>query len=301
MKIFYRITLVSLLWYISLPGCKPKIDNLPGTVTNVETEPKTEKPEIAIVTIDELRYRNGPNLNSEVGGRLPKNTVIELTGAKSIATDSIPINGTKTLDYWYEFQRDGSNYWIYGGGIKFIDKFEELPDSTLISPGLFVGIVSKDDTELTLNKKFGSDKVDRVNINMGEGITAEGNVIYPGTPKELFVIWKENNFTNIFAVEITNKNTVYATSEGLTIGTGIDDVQKMNKKPFTILGFSSDLSGKLNSWENGHFTKDLLVYFKTSTDEYASEVKTDNVLSSDDYKFQYAKPIVSKIRVYFGE
>ncbi len=298
-KVLRFLTVMALM---ALVGCMNKVDNLPGSPTNSpkngENEEQTEE-RMAVVTVNNLRYRTGPSLNASVGGRLPYNTVVELTGDKLIANDSISVSGEKTLDFWYEFTRDNETYWVYGGGLRLIKDVEELPDSTLISPGVFVGIISAKDDESSLNLKFGSENVNRVEIEMGEGIKAQGNVIFPDSEKEIFVLWKENNFTDLFAVELVGDKSVYKTAEGLSLGTDIADVQKMNKGQFTILGFgNSDLSGKLNSWEKGHFTKDLLVYFTPTTDQYAEEIKGDEVLSSNDYKFQYAKPVVSKMRIY---
>jgi hypothetical protein len=91
---------------------------------------------------------------------------------------------------------------------------------------------------------------------MGEGETVVGTTLFPNSPNALHIEWKDS-FRIPERLTISSPGTQWKTSEGITIGTTLEQIAKFNGGPFTVAGFGWDYEGRTLSWENGNLPKQL--------------------------------------------
>jgi hypothetical protein len=90
-------------------------------------------------------------------------------------------------------------------------------------------------------------------IPIGEGFTTSGYRLFPGTRNEVDIILpNEENGVEQLIVKIRNQDSQWRTpGRSLAIGTSLKDLEKLNGKPITFLGFEWDYGGRVLSWNNG--------------------------------------------------
>lgn len=137
----------------------------------------------------------------------------------------------------------------------------ENGNSWLIVPGVRVGAITPQITESDLIKVYGKTNVKKENIGLGEGETEPGTVIFPKEPaKAVGILWKdqkEGRFTREVRMTGTDHKSVWRTSQGITLGTTLKELEEINGKPFRLAGFAWDYSGTVLSWEQGKLEKEL--------------------------------------------
>jgi hypothetical protein len=117
------------------------------------------------------------------------------------------------------------------------------------------GIWASDTSEAALRRRFGSEvRSDKVDI--GEGTTDEGSVVYPGKPESMFfVIWKDAVLhRNPQSIRIRNRSR-QVTYGQIGIGTTLKDLERLNGGPFQLAGFAFDYSGTVTSWLDGRLSR----------------------------------------------
>ena len=98
-----------------------------------------------------------------------------------------------------------------------------------------------------LVKKFGAANVKKSDIDVGEGETQPGAVVFPDDPeRRLEVIW---NGPDQLSFVIHEKSRWK--SAGISLGTSLKQVERLNGKAFNLAGFGWDYSGTVNSWNGG--------------------------------------------------
>ena len=123
----------------------------------------------------------------------------------------------------------------------------------IIVPGEKVGGITQNCTKKDLIDIFGNKNVVESNIGLSEGESVVGVKVFKDTSNELEVLWKDTKFQKIDRIIIRSKSTQWKTIDGITIGTSLSDIAKMNEKEITILGFEWDYAGTLVSWNKGKF------------------------------------------------
>ncbi len=78
-------------------------------------------------------------------------------------------------------------------------------------------------------------------------------VLFPGTKNEVEFIWKDDSlhFNQLLEIKVFKDSTNWKTKDGITIGTDLRTLEKLNKKPFLFYGFEWDYGG-MTSWDNGY-------------------------------------------------
>lgn len=79
-------------------------------------------------------------------------------------------------------------------------------------------------------------------------------VLFPDTKNEVEFIWKDDSihFNQLLEVKVFKDSTRWKTKEGITIGTNLKTLEKLNEKPFLFYGFEWDYGGIVN-WNDGYF------------------------------------------------
>jgi len=158
------------------------------------------------------------------------------------------------------------------------------------------------DSEAELRKVFGD------NIKRSVGYYPEGmgeypnTLLFPGTKNEVQFVWLDDSisFSGLAYINISGQETEWQTKEGITLGTKLKELEKLNQKPFTFYGFGWDYSGMTN-WDEGHlFDRKVSVNLgypgETVPPEYEG-LLGDHEMRSDSELAQKANPIVCEITI----
>lgn len=150
---------------------------------------------------------------------------------------------------------------------KAIDASKNIVNWTCI-PGEKVGLINKDFTEADIIKAYGKENISREEISMGEGEIAIATVIFPKTNNEIFISWQlDKPFTVISEILIENEKSPWGTSQGVSVGTSLEKLIKINGKDFQFAGFEWDYSGYTNDWQAGRISKNLAVFLEPNNPE----------------------------------
>ena len=145
-----------------------------------------------------------------------------------------------------------------------------------------VGGITPETSREQVKALFGAENVETFQIPVGEGMTVEGTRVYSGTPNELHIEWKDAGTPE--RLTISGKGTDWQTPVGITVGTSLETVEKINGGAFRITGFGWDYAGRTVSWEGGRLPDQLQLAFEpthTMSAEKEQEVTGDQRLSSD--------------------
>lgn len=107
----------------------------------------------------------------------------------------------------------------------------------------------------SLSARFGAANVKTAPVPWGgaEGGYDEGTVLFDDVPDaRLEIYWRDSaNKRGPEWVSVRGKKTRWRSPAGITIGTALEHVERLNGKPFRLLGFGSDVSGTVMSWSGG--------------------------------------------------
>ena len=122
--------------------------------------------------------------------------------------------------------------------------FTAAGQNWLIVPGQSVGPISRSTSEKELIKIFGARNVRRRAIDVGEGETEQGTIIFQNDPRrKASILWSDASRQRPKSISITNKNTLWKTDRGITIGTPLTMIEELTGRPFVLMGFGWDYSG----------------------------------------------------------
>lgn len=148
-------------------------------------------------------------------------------------------------------------------------------DDFTIIPGEKVGrITPQNCTKEGILAAYGNDaKLDSVYLS--EGMFGEGVVIYPNDArKRVEIFWDKDwdpsrpSFMRIYG---DSTGSDWKTVDGITIGTTMAAVEKINGKPFNISGFGWDYGGFVIDWNGGKFNTSVGLRFSPSDNAPTSE------------------------------
>lgn len=133
--------------------------------------------------------------------------------------------------------------------------FAAQPTPTIdwtIVPGQRFGPISLNTSEDKLRELFGAGNVHRENIGVGEGETEPGTVVFPNTTRTLNVFWLDATTRDrIKEIHINGDKSVWKTDKGITLGTALKQLEKLNGRPFSLMGFAWDYAGTIVDCNGG--------------------------------------------------
>ena len=156
------------------------------------------------------------------------------------------------------------------------------------------------DSETALKNIFGE------NIERSTGYYPEGMGQYPntllfsGTKNEVEFVWKDDSitFSGLAYIEVNHEGSDWKTREGITIGTTLKELEKLNRKAFSFFGFAWDYSGATD-WENGELAaRKIFVSLQLPGEGFPPEFEGllgDRSFPSDSSLSQKANPFVRQI------
>jgi hypothetical protein len=191
----------------------------------------------------------------------------------------------------------------------------------LLVPGERAGLIMATSSEAELVQLLGEENVHvRDTIFLPEGDFMIGTILYKNTPNEVQIIWKDTlAFANPDWVSVGSweadkidiSRTNWKTMHGVTLGTTLQELEKINGRPFFFYGFGWDLGGGASGWNGGKLTgKDGLAYFNVQLSydfmddkiqAIADQLMGDNEFLSNTEAAQKLNPYVSMMSIRFHD
>lgn len=120
-------------------------------------------------------------------------------------------------------------------------------------PFLRVGPIRPSSSIDDLVRLFGLENVRQQTVYGAEGTEKyEASVIFPETPNQLIVFWKDNQYGIVpSSVSIRQQGSAWKTVQGIQIGTTLAELNAINGRPFSFFGFGWDYGGSVHVQWNG--------------------------------------------------
>jgi hypothetical protein len=134
------------------------------------------------------------------------------------------------------------------------------------------------------------------------GGEANITVLFPDDPqRRLEVWWSNSNRTGTYLIDIANKS-IWTGPSGLRLGLNLEQLEKLNHKPFKLKGFDSDDVARVSSWDDGALASlaggcKAGVNLHASAPAAAAELPAKGDYSSNDPAMRALNPTVSEILI----
>jgi hypothetical protein len=163
------------------------------------------------------------------------------------------------------------------------------------------GPFAKDSGMLALAMAFDSRNMTFSHETVPGG-EADVTVIFPNDPRRRLEVWWSNpNRTGTYLIDIADKST-WSGPHGLRLGLTLEQLEKINRKPFKMKGFGPDDVASVSSWDGGALAAleggcKAGVNVHSNASAAASELPAKDEYSSDDPALRALKPTVSEILI----
>jgi hypothetical protein len=163
------------------------------------------------------------------------------------------------------------------------------------------GPFAKDSGMLALAMAFDSRNMIFTHIKV-QGTDVGETVLFPNDPKRRLEVWWSNpNRTGTYLIDITGKST-WTAPLGLRLGLTLEQLEKLNRKPFKVKAFDQDDIAGVASWDDGALAK-LPGDCKAGVNVHAeaksatTDLPAKDEYSSDDPALRALKPTVAEILI----
>jgi hypothetical protein len=145
-------------------------------------------------------------------------------------------------------------------------------------------------------------------IQIGEGETMPGTVLFLGDSlRTAEIIWADTITRRRPARFILRgSRSLWQTPQGISLGTTLQELERLNGRPFTLAGFGWDYGGAVTDWGGGALDTALsgmILYLDPGSEQYQSapysQVLGDRDYSSSLKPMQQMNPKVSQIFIDF--
>jgi hypothetical protein len=177
-------------------------------------------------------------------------------------------------------------------------------EAFLIVPGERFGPVVPESTQASLEEAFGKDQVKAGHLPGPEGTRLPGFAVFEGDPAKHFLVFtSESEPTKIMHLQINGESSQWKTAQGVTLGTGLAELERLNGRPFELSGFGWDYGGSVTDWKGGAL-EGLNLQLSASTENLSEQeshaVLGDQIISSDLPELQKVDPKVTQITIFFA-
>jgi hypothetical protein len=123
---------------------------------------------------------------------------------------------------------------------------QQLAADWRVVPGSRVGAITARTSDAALEALFGAANVQKTDVYLGEGFTAPGTVVYPNNPtRRLEIVWRDSARTAPKEVRLTGESSMWQTVEGISLGSTLREIERLNGWPFKLAGFAFDYVGTI--------------------------------------------------------
>lgn len=139
----------------------------------------------------------------------------------------------------------GASLWAVGGASPTVAA--QTATDRKLSCDAFTFLMDRDD----FVARFGDAALRDDLINAG-GRPIPGTMLFAGTPDHVDLFWNEGRGPRVVtSMTVRTPGTAWASKDGITIGTDLRTVEKINGGPFRLMGFGFDYQGTTMSWADG--------------------------------------------------
>jgi len=134
------------------------------------------------------------------------------------------------------------------------------------------------------------------------GGEANVTVLFPDNPQRRLEVWWSNpNRTGTYLIDITGKSG-WTGPDGLRLGLTLEQLEKLNHKPFKMKGFDQDDVATVSNWDDGALASlaggcKAGVSLHASAPAAAAELPAKDEYSSNDPAMRALRPTVSEILI----
>ena len=169
--------------------------------------------------------------------------------------------------------------------------------------------VAPTDSAKALMQRHGQEAVIKDDLSTGvEDITYKGLILLPHAADwRIEVAFTDETMSRVARLTLRTAKASHWNVAGVTIGSSLAEVQKINGKPFLINGFDSDAGGFVTNWRGGTLGRPLpggcrvIVRFGKNVEAPAGLSGGDVKISSNDVKLAKWGPVVQQIELGFPE
>jgi hypothetical protein len=168
------------------------------------------------------------------------------------------------------------------------------------------GVFGKNSSHLKLAMVFETRNVEFGQVDAGAGNTTMASVLFAKDPKRRLEVWwsKPDSRSDTHLIVINGQST-WTAPGNLRLGLTLAEVEKLNHKPFKLLGFNKDNIAPGSDWNGGAMAAvpggcKLGVSFRAdakATADALSAFPADKEFSSDDAAMRAVNPKISEILV----
>ena len=114
------------------------------------------------------------------------------------------------------------------------------------------GPFAKESSHLKLAMFFDSKNITFTDVEYSDGSKVPASVLFPNDPKRRLEVWWSNPTArkDIHLIVIGGQST-WAAPGGLRLGQTLEQVEKLNHKPFKLKGFDKDRIATGSNWDGG--------------------------------------------------
>jgi hypothetical protein len=134
------------------------------------------------------------------------------------------------------------------------------------------------------------------------GGEANVTVLFPDDPQRRLEVWWSNpDRTGTYLIDIAGKS-IWTGPDGLRLGLSLEQLEKLNHKPFKMKGFDKDDVASVSSWNDGALASlaggcKAGVSVHSGATAAAAGLPAQDEYSSDDPAMRALKPTVSEILI----
>jgi len=172
------------------------------------------------------------------------------------------------------------------------------------------GAFARDSSHAKLVQTFGKSSVAFTDIDGAEGDKVKASVVYPDEPRRrVEILWHDEKTRSRPSTIRVGFKSQWRTVRGLRIGSELAEVERINGRPFKLLGFDWDLGGRVSDWQGGTFAMvpggcDFRLAFNPwadAPDAARDKVSGDKEFPSTDPNMRASKPTVSEIIIIYPQ
>jgi hypothetical protein len=168
------------------------------------------------------------------------------------------------------------------------------------------GTFAKDSSHLELTTAFNSKNVTFADVEAADGTKVPASILFPNDPKRRLEVWwsDRTHRSDIHLIVIGGQST-WTAPDGLRLGQTLEQVEKINHKPFKLKGFDKDRIATVSDWDGGALATvaggcnaglSLRADPKASADKIGA-LPADKEYSSSDPAIRATKPTISEILI----
>ena len=156
-----------------------------------------------------------------------------------------------------------------------------------ITPGRVAGPMTARTSEADLAKHFGAATVKPTRVELGEGESTPGTVLFPDdSSKRAQIVWHDTiSRSGPSRLILRGSRSQWTVGPGITLGTSLKELERINGRPFTLAGFGWDYAGVITEWGGGTLDSALAgvkLYLDPGPAQYHS-LPYSQVLGDRDY------------------